>query len=280
MHLLRTAADIRSARQAQLRQGQTLALVPTMGALHSGHLALAEEGRKHADQVWVTIFVNPTQFGPHEDFHKYPRPVEDDLAQCRAAGVHGVFLPEVATMYPPGAVEAQVTVPELAKDLEGPIRPGHFAGVCRVVAKLLALALPDVAVFGMKDYQQLRVVEAMTTDLMLPTRILPHPIVREADGLAKSSRNRYLNADERQRALGISRALDACEKLAKAGETRAAVLEDAMARTLIAHDLAIDYATLRDRKTLTPQETLTPGQSVALITARCGQTRLLDNREL
>ncbi len=280
METFRTAADIRLARQAQLRQGQTLALVPTMGALHSGHLALAKAGKKHADQVWVTVFVNPTQFGPHEDFHKYPRPLEDDLAQCRAAGVNGVFLPEVATMYPPGAIEVDIGVPELAKDLEGPIRPGHFNGVCRVVAKLLALTLPEVAVFGMKDYQQLRVIEAMTADLMLPTRILPHPIVREADGLAKSSRNRYLSPDERQRALGISRALDACEKLASQGETRAAVLEDAMTRTLIAHDLGIDYATLRDRKTLVPRETLAPGQSVALITARCGTTRLLDNREL
>lgn len=280
MHLFRTPPEVRAARQAQLRQGQTLALVPTMGALHEGHIALAQEGKKHAEQVWVTIFVNPAQFGPHEDFHKYPRPVEADLEQCRAAGVDGVFLPEVAGIYPPGAIEAQVGVPELAKDLEGPIRPGHFNGVCRVVAKLLALTLPEVAVFGMKDYQQLRVIEAMTADLMLPTRIIPHPIVREPDGLAKSSRNRYLSPEERQRALGISRALDACAKLASQGETCAAVLEDAMARTLIAHDLTIDYATLRDRKTLASQETLTPGQSVALITARCGTTRLLDNREL
>lgn len=280
MFILRCAEETRAARAAIRRAGQTLALVPTMGALHEGHIALALEGKKHAGHVWLTIFVNPMQFGPHEDFHKYPRPVEDDLARCREAGVDAVFLPEVATMYPPNATEVKIEVPDLAKDLEGPVRPGHFAGVCRVVAKLLALTLPEVAVFGMKDYQQLRIIEAMNADLMLPTRILPHPIVREADGLAKSSRNRYLSPNERLRALGISRALDACEKLAQSGETSAAVLEDAMVRTLVAHALAIDYATLRDRQTLAPAETLVPGQSVALITARCGTTRLLDNREL
>ena len=280
MLLLRTLQETRSARQAQLRLGQSLALVPTMGALHEGHIALALEGKKHADQVWVTIFVNPTQFGPTEDFHKYPRPIEDDLAKCKAAGVDGVFLPEVATMYPPDAIEAQVSIPELAKDLEATFRPTHFAGVCRVVAKLLVLTMPDVAIFGQKDYQQLRIIEALTLDLLLPTRILAHPIVREADGLAKSSRNRYLNADERQRALGISRALAACEALAKGGEKSAAVLENAMTRKLCEHGLVIDYATLRDRKTLAPLNELKPGASVALITARCGATRLLDNLEL
>jgi pantoate--beta-alanine ligase len=280
MHILHTAEETRAARTALTRAGQSLALVPTMGALHEGHLALAAQGKKHATQVWVTIFVNPTQFGPNEDFTKYPRTLEDDLAKCQAAGVDAVFVPEVATMYPPNGIEAQLTVPSLARDLEATFRPTHFAGVCRVVAKLLALTLPDVAIFGKKDYQQLRVVEALTADLLLPTRILAHPTVYEADGLAKSSRNRYLSPEERGRALGISRALSACEKLAKAGETRCAVLEDAMARTLAEQGLVIDYATIRDRRTLAPREVLVPGASVALITARCGNTRLLDNREL
>ena len=190
--------------------GTKIALVPTMGYLHEGHLSLIAEAKKHADLVVVSIFVNPVQFGPNEDFDKYPRDEKRDLERCEQAGAAAVFLPTPQNMYAPDA-SIYVVEEQLGKSLCGARRPGHFRGVCTVVSKLFNLAQPTVAVFGQKDYQQAMIIRRMVRDLNFPLEIVVAPIVREADGLAKSSRNVYLSADERQRALGLSRAL----KLAK-----------------------------------------------------------------
>ena len=191
MILAQTISDARTERDKLGR----MALVPTMGALHAGHLSLIELARKHAPKVAVSIFVNPTQFGPREDFNKYPRPIEDDLAKCRDAGVPN-FFPEV-----------HLDIPNLSNVLEGRIRPNHFKGVCQVVAKLFNIIRPDVACFGQKDYQQYLVIRAMADALNWPTEIVPGQTLREPDGLAMSSRNQYLSANERERGLSISRAL-------------------------------------------------------------------------
>lgn len=282
MWLSTTIADVRRRRRAE---AGTVAFVPTMGALHEGHIALVEHGHRVADHVVVSIFVNPTQFGPHEDFHKYPRPLERDLAMCEAAGVAGVFNPPVEEMYPPHAPACEVNVPMLTADLEAAARPGHFAGVCRVVAKLLNIVQPDVACFGMKDYQQLQVVTAMVRDLNMPVAILPCPTVREPDGLAMSSRNRYLDAEQRRRATGLAKALEQARMLVEdAGEADPATVEAAMRQVIVAHRFdRIDYATVRHPHTLATLDAIEPaltGGVVALVAARLGPTRLLDNRVL
>ena len=277
----RTVEQVRAARRAV--RG-SLALTPTMGALHDGHLDLVRAAATEADQVWVSIFVNPTQFGPNEDFARYPRDLEADVEACASAGADAIFAPEPATMYPPGQVACVIDAPLLTDDLEGAQRPGHFQGVCRVVAKLLNLTQPDVAVFGRKDYQQWRVIEALVADLMMPTRIVARPTVREPDGLAMSSRNRYLDADARQRGLGISRALAAAVGLIEKGVTDVVKLEAVMRDVLEQADLRIDYAAVRDADTLAPITQVTPGAAVALIAARVSVgdhvVRLIDNRAL
>ena len=185
----------------------SLALVPTMGALHAGHVSLMALAKQQAPSVAVSIFVNPTQFGPREDYTKYPRPIDEDLAKCEGAGVSWVFAPEAGEMYRPGGVEITIELPQLDTILEGKHRQGHFSGVCRVVAKLLNIVRPDIAVFGQKDYQQLRIITAMAEALDFPVKIVSGPTVREGDGLAMSSRNQYLTEVDRQKALSISRAL-------------------------------------------------------------------------
>ncbi|MDB4944972.1 MAG: Pantoate--beta-alanine ligase, partial [Labilithrix sp.] len=216
--VVRTPEEARAACEAARARGSRVGLVPTMGALHDGHLALVREARQHADFVMCSIFVNPTQFGPGEDFGRYPRDLAGDVAKLIGASV--VLAPEPSAMYPEGD-ETRVRVGAIAEHLCGPHRPGHFEGVATVCSKLFAIAGPCTAVFGKKDYQQLAVLRRVARDLFFPVNIVGHPIVREADGLAMSSRNAYLSADERARALGLSRGLDAAARAFAAGERSA-----------------------------------------------------------
>lgn len=278
MDILETVSAMRSASRAAKARGQRVALVPTMGYLHEGHLELVRRARERAGWVAVSIFVNPTQFGPGEDLSRYPRDFGRDRGLCEAAGVDALFFPPVGEMYPPG-YQTYVTVEEIAGPLCGSSRPGHFRGVATVVAKLFLAAEPDVAVFGEKDYQQLQVIRRMVRDLGLPVEILGVPTVREADGLAMSSRNKYLSADERRRALCLSRALDEAEARVAAGERGARELLEAVRGILAEAGAEIDYAELRDAEALSPIEHLR-GPAVLALAARFGTTRLIDNRVL
>lgn len=269
--------DLKQLREARQAAPGSVALVPTMGALHAGHLSLVEFGRRHCDEVWVSVFVNPTQFGPGEDFERYPRTLESDLAACEAAGVTGVFAPPVEGMYP-DVPPVAMDIPRLTAELEGAARPGHFPGVCRVVAKLLLAVLPDAAVFGRKDYQQWRVIDAMAADLFMPTKIVAAPTVYEPDGLAMSSRNRYLSEADRIQGLGLSAALTRAQQLQAEGQTPGAI-ESAMSSVLAEHGVQTDYAVVRDAADLAMiRDWSRP--AVALVAGRVGQTRLLDNRAL
>lgn len=276
MIVTRTIAETR-AHRATLG---TLALVPTMGALHEGHLSLVRIAKRLADHVAVSIFVNPTQFAPHEDFDRYPRPTESDLAKCEAEGVGLVFNPSVDELYPPDAPAVELSVPEVAQSLEGECRPHFFGGVCRVVAKLLNVVQPDVAVFGQKDYQQWRVIEAMTTGLCLPTRVEAGPTVRDDDGMALSSRNTYLDENQRKRGLSLSKALAEAERLVLEGEADPAEIESAMRRTMAAHNVKVDYAAVRHSKTLAALDliNLELEPVVCLVAGHVDHVRLIDNR--
>src|SRR5215470_10453358 len=236
------------------RDGRKIGIVPTMGALHDGHLALLRAARAQCDVLILTIFVNPTQFGPSEDLAKYPRDEAGDLARARACGIDLAFCPDAAAMYPPGS-QTFVEVRELQKPLCGASRPGHFAGVATVVSKLFHLTLPHVAVFGEKDYQQLAIIRRMVRDLDFGIEIASVPIVREADGLALSSRNAYLSPDQRRAALSLSAGLAAAEAAFGAGERSAAALVAAAEAPIAAQPAArIDYVELRDAEELSPLE--------------------------
>jgi pantoate--beta-alanine ligase len=256
------------------------ALVPTMGALHEGHLALMRRARELARPLVISIFVNPTQFGPGEDWHRYPRTLDADLDAASDVGVEMVFAPDVDTMYPP---DGQVTVPALppvatSPGLEDAHRPGHFAGVCQVVARLFDLVRPSVSVFGEKDYQQLLVITEMVRqegDRWKDLRVAGHPTGREHDGLARSSRNRYLDPRQRDQALGISRALQAGCGAQTEGNNPASA-ERVMEQVLIRHGLDIGYAAVRDARTLGPIDAF-DRPARALIAARLGDVRLIDN---
>lgn len=271
-------ADCRAA----CRDLGSVALVPTMGALHEGHLSLIRIARRHAPRVAVSLFVNPTQFGPHEDLSRYPRTPEQDLRLCAAEGVDLVFMPEASAMYPPGAPQATIDVPALSETLEGRHRPGHFRGVCQVVAKLFNIVQPVAACFGQKDFQQLRVVEAMVRSLDMPIAVVRCPTVREPDGLAMSSRNRYLSADERKRALSISRALRAAAQEFDAGARQGSRLVATMRAVLLdpsGHGrvpFSIDYLAAADAETLATIDEI-DRPVVCAIAARVGNTRLIDN---
>jgi pantoate--beta-alanine ligase len=272
MHILRTIAETRTHR-ATLGK---LALVPTMGALHAGHVSLIEVAREHAAHVGVSIFVNPTQFGPREDFSKYPRPIEADLERCEQAGVGFVFAPSVEEMYRPGLADIFIDLPSLTGVLEGMKRPGHFKGVCQVVAKLFNIVQPDVACFGQKDYQQLRIISAMVEALDWPIQIVPCPTLREPDGLAMSSRNIYLSPDERDRALAVSRALRAAEEQVKAGFRQTNRLITTMQNMLLEQHLLVDYVAAVDPVTF--KNVLDVNALTLLaIAVRVGATRLIDN---
>ena len=259
------------------RAGQRVAFVPTMGNLHAGHFSLIELARRHADRVVASVFVNPTQFGPNEDFGRYPRTPEADTAGLDDAGCDLLWLPSVDTMYPYG-VEAtvRVRVPGVTETLEGTHRPGHFDGVATVVARLFNQVQPDVAVFGRKDYQQLAVIRYLVRDLAFPVEIVAAETRREADGLAMSSRNQYLSAEERPMAVEISRCLQSMREGVRAGKPREQVEAEATGR-LSQAGFVVDYAVVRDRELGLPAEG--HGQCVALVAARLGRTRLIDNLE-
>ena len=278
LELCRTAAEFRAACEKVRGSGGTLGLVPTMGALHVGHTALIEAARKLTSSVAVTIFVNPTQFGPNEDFERYPRDLERDLEKCRSAGASIVFSPSVQQMYAEGE-RTRVRVSELGDALCGASRPGHFEGVATIVCKLFAIAGPCSAVFGRKDYQQLKIILRMTRDLMLPIRIVDHPTVREPDGLALSSRNAYLSPDERQRALAIPRALSHAVEGFAAGERRVGTLREPVARALEQAGLGVDYVTLAEPEQLTPfsDSAVLEARGLLALAAFAGPTRLIDN---
>jgi pantoate--beta-alanine ligase len=259
--------------------GKRVAFVPTMGALHPGHLALVNEAKKRAAAVVVSIFVNPTQFGPHDDLARYPRDLASDLAKLAPLGVDIVFAPEVVDMYPPGD-QTRVMPGALAEPLEGGHRPGHFEGVVTVVAKLFGAVGPCVAVFGRKDYQQLLVVRRMVRDLCMPVEVVGHPIVRDPDGLAMSSRNAYLSVDERARALAIVGGLDAAARRFARGERGARALELVAREPIERAASSIDYVELRDADTLAPIDGdlgAPPVRAVLAVACRVGATRLIDN---
>lgn len=270
------AAELRATLAPVRGRGLRIGFVPTMGALHGGHASLITLARTHSDYVVVSIFVNPTQFGPKEDFDRYPRPLEADLQVCRQHGAQLVFVPTVAEIYPAG-FQSFLEVSSLQRRWEGERRPGHFRGVATVVAKLFNLVQPDVAFFGQKDAQQCRVIEQMVADLAWPIDLMIGPTVREADGLALSSRNAYLTPEQRQQAPVLWKALQRAESLILAGERRAAIIESAMREQLeTAPDAQIDYAVAVDHRTLEPLSELV-GPILLLVAVRFGSTRLLDN---
>jgi pantoate--beta-alanine ligase len=259
--------------------GQRVGLVPTMGALHEGHLSLVRAARAECDVTIATIFVNPTQFAPHEDFSKYPRTLEADLTLLDSVGCDIAFVPDREEMYPPG-FSTHVEPPRIAEPLEGAFRPGHFRGVCTVVLKLFQLAPAHIAFFGQKDFQQALVVRQMVRDLNVPIEVRTCPIIRESDGLALSSRNRYLSAAERVHALALSQALEKVRDQYRAGERKADVLAAAMHDTLRRAGIeSIDYATVVDAETLGELNAI-ERSAVALIACRVGTTRLIDNELL
>jgi pantoate--beta-alanine ligase len=247
-----------------------------MGALHAGHVALVAEARRRAELVAVSIFVNPTQFGPGEDYARYPRDLYADVRQLGEAGVDIVFAPDRQAMYAAGD-ETRVRVSGLTDVLEGARRPGHFEGVATVVTKLLSIVGPCVAVFGRKDYQQLVVVRRMVEDLMLPVEVVGHPTVREPDGLAMSSRNRWLSPAQRERALSISRGLDSAARRFAQGERDARVLEAVAAQPMDAAGLTIEYVEASDPDSLAPVGGATGSRVLLSIACRVGSTRLIDN---
>lgn len=276
MQRVQTKAAVRQAVAAARAAGRRVALVPTMGYLHEGHLSLIDRARALADFVVVSVFVNPLQFGPAEDLDRYPRDLERDAALAEARGADLLFAPSVAEMYPAGAPWVAV-VPEHGADvLCGAARPGHFRGVLTVVAKLFGIVTPDVAVFGQKDFQQAVLVRRMVDDLDMAVRIEIVPTVREADGLALSSRNVYLSPNEREQALSLSRGLERCRALFAAGEVDAETLRAALRNALAGAGVQAEYAELVDPVTLEPLVRALPG-AVCAVAARVGTTRLIDN---
>lgn len=267
-----TRAAVAAARAA----GRSIGLVPTMGYLHAGHLSLVAAARRDGHFVVVSLFVNPTQFGPHEDYDRYPRDTAGDLQKCEQAGVELVFMPEVAAMYPPDAATT-IHVARLTDTLCGPCRPGHFDGVATVVAKLFNIVQPDAAYFGQKDAQQLAVIRRMVRDLDFPLRIVGCPTVREPDGLAMSSRNAMLSPEERRRAPALHRALTAARARIVAGERDPAAVVAEMRQAIEeVHPTTIDYISIVDPETMQPVGQIT-GPVLIALAVRLGATRLIDN---
>lgn len=278
MKVVQNIAEFRQERAGF----KELCLVPTMGALHEGHISLIRRAKELAPAVAVSIFVNPTQFGPREDFTKYPRPLDQDLMKCEEAGVDLVLNPTEQEMYRPANPPIIVELPQLSEVLEGKHRPGHFRGVCQVVAKLFNIVQPQFATFGQKDFQQLRIIRAMVEALDWPVEVVGCPTLRDKDGLAMSSRNQYLSADERERALTISRALMLAQGEVKTGEKRANKIVAMMQNMLLDPGnlgrihVSIDYVVAVDPITLKSVDMIT-GPTVLAIAARVGNTRLIDN---
>jgi pantoate--beta-alanine ligase len=276
MQIVRTVNELRAWSRTARMAGKTVGLVPTMGALHAGHASLIRMARSRCGAVAVSIFVNPTQFAPNEDYARYPRTLDADCAMAERTGADVVFAPAVEEMYPLGA-ETFVEVEQISDRLDGRSRPGHFRGVATVVAKLFIAGEPDFAFFGQKDAAQVAVLRRMIADLRMGLELVVCPIVREADGLALSSRNVYLSAEERKRALVLSRSLRHVEELVAGGERDAEKLR-AAARTVIGEEPAVrvDYLALVDWATLEPVEMAEPGTLFA-VAAWVGETRLIDN---
>lgn len=275
------ARDIQAVREAirgLRKDGKPIAFVPTMGALHAGHLALVEEARRHTPHVVASIFVNPAQFGPNEDFQKYPRTEEADIQALKSVGTSVAYLPAVAEMYPEGAATT-VHLRGLSEELCGAYRPGHFAGVATIVTKLFNQITPDIAVFGEKDYQQLTIIRRVVADLDMQVRIIGLPTVRESDGLALSSRNRYLSDAERRIAPVLYLTLnDTAAAIINSGDVKSA-LKSGIQSILSAGFGKVDYLELRDAATLAPVEKLKKPARL-LVAAHLGTTRLIDNIEV
>lgn len=272
MQTVRSSEELASARASL---GGKVALVPTMGALHAGHLALVEEAKRRADQVVATIFVNPKQFGANEDFGRYPRSEEEDSRKLAQAGCDVLWMPQVEDVYPQGFATS-VHVSGVSDRWEGEVRPGHFDGVATVVTKLLLSVLPDVALFGEKDFQQLAVIRRFVTDLSIPVEIVGVPTVREDDGLALSSRNAYLSEDERKSATALYRTLCGARRSIVEGQRVETALGEGRSALLLAGFSTVDYFALVDEATLEP--TANPAQGSRLIAAATiGTTRLIDN---
>lgn len=278
MELVTTVSDVRASVRSARASGKRVGLVPTMGYLHEGHLSLMRRARSECEFAVVSIFVNPTQFGPNEDYSRYPRNLDRDLALCRSIPVDLIFHPDVSEIYPQPFF-TKVQVPTLTNYLCGASRPGHFDGVATVVSKLLNIIQPDQAYFGQKDAQQVAVIRQLVKDLNIPVEIQAVPTVREADGLALSSRNVYLSAAERQAALVLSRSLSLAESRVAEGERDMARLARAMEAMIAAEPLAdIDYVAIVDHQTLQPITRLgAGGTALAAVAVRFGRTRLIDN---
>jgi pantoate--beta-alanine ligase len=273
-----TVAALRRQIGEWRREGVRIGFVPTMGNLHAGHYALVELARAHSDRVVSSIFVNPTQFGPNEDYARYPRTPDADLQGLAARGCDAAFLPSVEEMYPFGTMGCvQMHVPGITDILDGAHRPGHFNGVAQVVARLFNMVQPDIAVFGRKDYQQLQVIRYMAAEMSFPVEIVPAPTLREPDGLAMSSRNQYLQGAERRTATAIHRVLQRMREKAAQGRPVQEIEEQAEA-ALAAEGFVVDYAEVRRSDLTRPRRSDEPGL-LALIAARLGRTRLIDNLE-
>jgi pantoate--beta-alanine ligase len=276
LKVIHRAEEMQQTADALRLAGKILALVPTMGFFHEGHLELMRVAKRHADVVMISIFVNPTQFGPKEDLDTYPRDLEGDLLKAEKVGVDLAFVPSVAMMYPAG-FQTTVSVEKATKHLCGISRPNHFDGVTTVVAKLFNIAKPHIAVFGQKDFQQLTVVTRMVQDMNMDVRIVGVPTVREPDGIAMSSRNNFLNAEERKSVLCLKRSLDLARDLVTQGEVRAAPLIKAVREMIVAYPFTeIDYVNLCDPISMEDVETVEEETLLALA-VRVGKTRLIDN---
>ena len=276
MEVIESCEIMQKTSEGFRRSGRTIGLVPTMGFFHDGHLELMRTGKKLSDQLVVSIYVNPTQFGPSEDYESYPRDMEGDLTKARETGVDFVFCPSNEEMYPNG-FQTSVAVQEVTKHLCGLSRPSHFEGVTTVVAKLFNITMPHLAVFGQKDYQQLTVISRMVRDLNMPVKIVGAPIVRESDGLAMSSRNTYLSAEERESALCLKKSLDLADSLFNQGERNPGKVIGDVKQLIQDHPLTeIDYVKICHPATLQDVETLEE-RSLLALAVKVGKTRLIDN---
>lgn len=276
MEIAKTIESVRSMVKAARSKGKKIGLVPTMGALHIGHISLIETAVKKCDFVVVSIFVNPTQFGPDEDFEKYPKPIDDDLQICRKAGVDVIFAPTGKEMYPAENI-TWVNVGKLTEPLCGRFRPGHFRGVTTVCAKLFNIIAPDITYFGQKDAQQVIVIKRMVADLNMPLKVVVCPTVRESTGLAVSSRNQYLTEQQKKDAVFIYKSLQKCKDMIEAGDTDTKTIIDEMCKILShAPSLKIEYIDIVDAQTLQNLERI-GGEVLAAVAVRIGMARLIDN---
>jgi len=277
MRIIKTISEMQKQSNELRSSGKTVAFVPTMGFLHEGHLELIRFGKKAADILVVSIFVNPTQFGPNEDFDAYPRDMEGDLSKVEKIGADMVFIPEADEMYPPDS-QTKVMVDKVTKHLCGLSRPGHFDGVTTVVSKLFNIVKPHIAIFGEKDYQQLAVIRRMVKDLNMDIDVIGIPTIREPDGLAMSSRNSYLNPEERKSALCLIKSLDLANRSASDGQRDAQKIKMAMEELILSHPYTeIDYIQLCDPVSLEDVESIN-GETLVALAIKVGRTRLIDNK--